>query len=255
MRFNFAADPDAQPANGSIRSTDPFTGAGGTLANNGRSFQPGQPARIEDAFNAIGYSPSTKAPPLRVAEPKEWLGWAEVRGATLDRWGSSSAVPGATVVYGNQINLLAGLTRRFTPRTSSPAYSAATRPRLSFRCALGPAERRRRTVGSYLGWKITQGVRFDAGVAYSGNGFDGTAGTAAGSFTGHRWLVTGGFTGAYRNYGIRSNHRRASTRYGNMKTPTPIRSAPCKPRATSRQAAPAPASNWLIRSHGPVRPS
>ena len=33
------------------------------------------------------------------------------------------------------------------------------------------------TVGAYLGWKMTQGIRFDAAVAYSGIGYDGTAGT------------------------------------------------------------------------------
>ncbi|MBR1194803.1 DUF11 domain-containing protein [Bradyrhizobium sp. AUGA SZCCT0240] len=202
VRFNFAADPDAQPANGSLRSTDPFTGAGGTLANNGRSSQPGQPARIEDAFNAIGYAPSTKAPPLRVAEPKEWLGWAEVRGATLDRWGSSSAVPGATVVYGNQMNLLAGLTRRFTPNFVAGVLGGYETFDYRSDALSGRLKGDGWTVGSYLGWKITQGIRFDAGVAYSGIGFDGTAGTAAGSFTGQRWLVTSGLTGTYSSYGF-----------------------------------------------------
>jgi hypothetical protein len=58
------------------------------------------------------------------------------------------------------------------------------------------------TVGSYLGWKITQDIRFSAGVAYSGIGYDGTAGTAAGSFRGERWLATGSLTGTYNSYGI-----------------------------------------------------
>jgi hypothetical protein len=58
------------------------------------------------------------------------------------------------------------------------------------------------TVGSYLGWKITQNIRFDAGFAYSDIGYNGTAGLAAGSFSGDRWLVTGGLTGTYNSYGI-----------------------------------------------------
>jgi hypothetical protein len=204
VRFNFAADPEAQSANASLRSTDPFTSANGTFASNGRGLglQPGSPARIDDTFNALGYAAPTKAPPLRVAEPREWLGWAEVRGATLDRWGNLSTVPGATVLYGNQVNLLAGLTRKFTPDFLVGVLGGYETFDYRSDALLGRLKGDGWTVGSYLGWKITQGIRFDAGVAYSGIGYDGTAGTAAGSFTGNRWLVVSGLTGAYSNFGI-----------------------------------------------------
>ena len=210
VRFNFAADPEAQPANTPLRSTDPFTSANGTFASNRRGLgpQPGSPARIDDTFNALGYAGPTKAPPLRVAEPREWLGWAEVRGATLDRWGSLSTapgfstVPGATVLYGNQVNLLAGLTRKFTPNFLVGVLGGYETFDYRSDALLGRLKGDGWTVGSYLGWKITQGIRFDAGVAYSGIGYDGTAGTAAGSFNGNRWLVTSGLTGAYSNFGI-----------------------------------------------------
>jgi hypothetical protein len=59
------------------------------------------------------------------------------------------------------------------------------------------------TVGSYLGWKVAPNLRFDAAVAYSGIGYDGTAGTAAGSFGGHRWLISSGLTGTYESRGFR----------------------------------------------------
>ncbi len=59
------------------------------------------------------------------------------------------------------------------------------------------------TVGSFLGWRITQTIRFDAAVGYSGLGYDvGTAGTASGLFTGNRWLVSGGLTGKYESFGL-----------------------------------------------------
>ena len=51
------------------------------------------------------------------------------------------------------------------------------------------------TVGSYLGWKILPGIRFDAAAAYSGLGYDGTAGAATGTLTGKRLLVSSGLTG------------------------------------------------------------
>ncbi|WP_283808449.1 Ig-like domain repeat protein [Bradyrhizobium sp. AS23.2] len=204
VRFNFAADPEAQPANAALRFNDPFTSANGTFASNGRGLgsQSSSPARLDDTFNALGYAAPAKAPPLRVAEPREWLGWAEVRGATLDRWGNLSTVPGATVLYGNQVNLLAGLTRKFAPNFLVGVLGGYETFDYRSDALLGRLKGDGWTVGSYLGWKITQGIRFDAGVAYSGIGYDGTAGTAAGSFAGNRWLVTSGLTGAYSNFGI-----------------------------------------------------
>jgi outer membrane autotransporter protein len=49
---------------------------------------------------------------------------------------------------------------------------------------------------------LTSSVRFDAAVAYSGIGYDGTAGTAQGNFDGRRWMVSSGFTGNYKTYGF-----------------------------------------------------
>jgi Autotransporter beta-domain len=204
VRFNFAADSDAQATAASPRSTDPFTSANGSFATGGRGFgsHPGSPSRIDETFNALGYAGPTKAPPLRVAEPREWLGWAEVRGATLDRWGNLSSVPGATVLYGNQINLLAGLTRKFTPNFLIGVLGGYETFDYRSDALVGRLKGDGWTVGSYLGWKIAQGVRFDAAVAYSGIGYDGTAGTAAGSFTGNRWLVASGLTGTYSSFGV-----------------------------------------------------
>jgi len=60
-----------------------------------------------------------------------------------------------------------------------------------------------RTAGAYTGWKLTSNLRFDAAFAYSGIGYDGTAGTAAGSFAGNRWLASGGLTGSFETYGLK----------------------------------------------------
>jgi hypothetical protein len=43
--------------------------------------------------------------------------------------------------------------------------------------------------------RITPTLRYDAAVAYSGIGYDGTAGTAQGDFSGQRWLVSTGLSG------------------------------------------------------------
>ena len=203
VRINFAADPEAQAANAAPVATDPFSSANGsfTAGTRGLGSHPTPPSRIDDTFNALAYAGPTKAPPLRPAEPKEWLGWAEVHGATLDHWGSLTAVPGASLLYGNQVNLLAGLTRKFTPNFLLGVLGGWETFDYRSDALLGRLKGDGWTVGSYLGWKITQGIRFDAGVAYSGIGYDGTAGMAAGSFNGTRWLVTSGLTGTYIVYG------------------------------------------------------
>ena len=214
VRFNFAADPDGKPASTAVRSTDPFSSsANGSFASGGRGLatQPSSsaggasPSRVDDAFGALAYAGPTKAPPLRVAEPREWLGWAEVRGATLDHWGIGAlgTVVGVPILYGNQVNLLAGLTRKFTPDFLIGALGGYETFDYRSDALTGRLKGDGWTVGSYLGWRITEGIRFDAGFAYSGIGYNGTAGTAAGSFNGNRWLVTSGVTGTYSSYGVR----------------------------------------------------
>lgn len=212
VRFNFAADPDGKPASSAAHSTDPFSSANGSFASNGRGFatQPssgansGSPSHIDDTFNALAYAGPTKAPPLRVAEPREWLGWAEVRGATLDHWGTGApgTVVGAPMLYGDQVNLLAGVTRKFTPNFLIGVLGGYETFDYRSDALQGRLKGDGWTVGSYVGWRITEGIRFDAGAAYSGIGYNGTAGTAAGSFNGNRWLVTGGLTGTYGAYGV-----------------------------------------------------
>jgi hypothetical protein len=207
VRFNFAADPDARAADGAPRASDPFSSATGSFGGGRRvGSQPQTDAasapRVESAFDALAYSGATTAPPPRLIEAREWYGWAEVRGATLDRWGSLLAAPGATVLYGNQINMLAGLTRKFTPDFLIGVLGGWETFDYRSDALSGRLKGDGWTVGSYLGWKLTRDVRFDAAVAYSGIGYDGTAGTAAGTFTGKRLLVTSGLTGTYMAYGI-----------------------------------------------------
>ena len=175
-----------------------MTGRGGSRSDDGS-------LRTDDAFAALGYAGPVKARPLRVTEPREWLGWAEISGAVLSRWTAPTAVnavPTIASIYGDQVNLTAGLTRVLTPNflvgvlggwESFDYRSDAIQGRLT-----GTGW----TAGAYAGWKLSSTIRFDAGPAYSGIGFDGTAGTASGSFAGNRLLVTGGVTGTYERFGF-----------------------------------------------------
>src|SRR5262249_4408194 len=53
------------------------------------------------------------------------------------------------------------------------------------------------TVGGYAAWRIAPQLRWDAAVAWSEIAYNATAGTATGSFTGHRWIASTGLTGTY----------------------------------------------------------
>ena len=203
IRFNFAADPDDQArAIAAPRASDPFSSAEGSLLP-GRRGSTSSGLGNGDAMAALAYAAPTKAPPRVIESPREWFGWAEIRGATLDHWNNSFTAPGTSVIYGNQVNLLAGLTYRFMPNFLIGALGGYESFDYRSDALLGRLKGDGWTVGSYFGWKVTSEVRFDAAVGYSGIGYDGTAGTAAGTFAGNRWMVTGGLTGNYSAFGVR----------------------------------------------------
>jgi hypothetical protein len=205
VRFNFAADPEASVATAAPRAIDPFSNASGSIASTNRGLA--APSRVDDAFNALGYAGPVKAPPLRAPEARDWLGWAEIRGTTLDRWNTASTFgfPATTssVLYGNQVNLLAGLTRRLTPNFLVGVLGGYETFDYRSDALTGRLKGDGWTAGAYAGWMVTQRIRADAAVAYSGIGYDGTAGTASGTFAGNRMLVSGGVTGTFTGNGFR----------------------------------------------------
>jgi uncharacterized repeat protein (TIGR01451 family) len=205
VRFNFAADPsDAEgearagaktamglPSNATAFSAD---------ATPRSSVSPA--ARVGNAFDALAYIAPAKAPPLR-RNSADWFGWAEVRGAVLDHWyapvlGAPAVAP---TLYGNQVNVLAGLTWKATPVLAIGALGGFETFDYRSDALQGRLKGDGWTVGSYLGWLVAANLRLDAGVAYSGIGYNGSAGVAAADFAGHRLLVTGGLTGTYEAMG------------------------------------------------------
>jgi hypothetical protein len=211
LRFNFSADdsdrPDASTASSEKVVSDRWNGMfgrDGTSSNDARGFARNQPntSRVDDAFAAINRSTmATKAPPSVGREPKDWLLWAEVRGSGIDRWGSTAGT-GSSLLYGTQVNALMGLTRKVTPSFLIGWVGGYETFDYTSQDLNGKLKGNGWTVGSYLGWKLTSAIRFDAAVTYSGIGYDGTAGTAQGNFDGRRWMVMSGLTGNYQAYGF-----------------------------------------------------
>jgi uncharacterized repeat protein (TIGR01451 family) len=209
LRFNFSADPDQPDATDHERAfSDRWSGmfgrnrtAGEGGANSyARNLQ--NPSAVDDAFAAINRNATpAKAPPLIGRAPKEWMLWADVRGSGIDRWGSTLGV-GQAPLYGSQVNALLGLTRKVTPNFLVGLVGGYETFDYTSQDLNGKLKGNGWTVGSYLGWKLTSSIRFDAAVAYSGIGYDDTAGTAQGNFDGRRWMVSSGLTGNYKTYGF-----------------------------------------------------
>jgi hypothetical protein len=209
IRFNFSADPDRpQTATAGADMPDRWNGlygrSGSGLPGNAngttQSQLPQGVSRVENAFAAIDRSTMpAKAPGLRTVAPKDWLLWADVKGSGIARWGSSTLAP---ILYGSQVNALMGLTRRVTPNFLVGAFGGYETFDYRSDALNGHLKGDGWTLGSYLGWRFAPGLRFDAAAAYSGIGYDGTAGTATGSFSGHRWLASSGLTGSYKTYGF-----------------------------------------------------
>ncbi|MGJ5149972.1 putative Ig domain-containing protein [Bradyrhizobium sp. HKCCYLR1023] len=207
MRFNFSANPRDQDERSPASDR-----AGSGDSNAYSSLLPGasQPrgrgrGRIDDAFAAIDRGDRKQAAP-KWHEQKEWLLWADVRGSGVDRWGSTS-IGGVTQasqasIYGQQLNATMGLTYRAAPNFLVGVLGGYETFSYTQQDINGKLKGDGWTTGAYLGWKIIPTLRFDAAVAYSGIGYDGSAGTAQGNFSGQRWMVSTGLTGTYKWAGL-----------------------------------------------------
>ncbi len=107
-----------------------------------------------------------------------------------------------SALYGSQVNALVGLTHRVTPSFLVGMIGGYETFDYTSQDIGGKLKGQGWTLGSYAGWKLASSIRFDAAVAYSGIGYDGSAGTAQGNFAGRRWLASGGLTGIYKALGF-----------------------------------------------------
>jgi hypothetical protein len=180
--FNFAAEPDGQRYVAVSNGARDFVNAPDRRAS-----------RIDDEFSALAYDGKiTKAPPRLTAPQRDWLGWIDVRGTSF---GQSSV---GNDLKGNQINTTAGLTRKLTPDFLVGGFGGYEHFDYSSDALNGRLKGDGWTVGTYLGWRLPQSLRFDVAVAHSSIGYDDAAGTATGTFSGSRWLASSGLTGTYR---------------------------------------------------------
>ncbi|WP_426435187.1 putative Ig domain-containing protein [Bradyrhizobium genosp. P] len=211
VRFNFAADQFAASEDdqgGQTKTTTaPGSGnSGGILGPDGRSGRERKSSRIDDAFAAIDQQAAKKAPPKTFHEEKDWLFWIDVRGAGVDRWAAAATPAGSLVsqstLHGLQLNTIMGLTYKLRPNFVVGMLGGYETFNYTEQDINGKLTGDGWTVGAYMGWKILPTLLYDLSAAYSGIGYDGTAGTAQGNFNGQRWMVSTGLTGNYKTAGF-----------------------------------------------------
>jgi hypothetical protein len=191
MRVNVNGLTDRDPAcfddNNKTRPTSGFASErdGGADAYAAR-----RRSRAEDAFAAFEKKAAFSS------RPQDWRVWVDVRGTN---WNSSGA---ATDIRGEQVNVLTGITRRFTRNVVAGVYGGYESFKFTSDAITGRLKGDGGTIGSYVGWRIFDGVRFDAAFGYSQIGYSVSAAIMPGmianaNLTGDRWLVTAGLTGDY----------------------------------------------------------
>jgi hypothetical protein len=156
--------------------------------------------RVDNGSRALGFTdpndpaappPSPVAAGLAAPAPHNWLAWFTVRGTDFSR----STV--GNDLKGNQIDGIAGLTWRLRPDFVIGVLGGYERFDYSSQAFNGTLKGDGWTVGTYLGWKLSPNIRFDAGAAWAAIMANDTAGTAKGNFTGTHWLASAGLTGTY----------------------------------------------------------
>ncbi len=176
----------------------PFSGsANGFTVNFAAEPQPRVAAGADEAFGALAYAGKNgdmpiKAPPLSPKLDKEWSVWADVRGTG---WKDNDATTG---FKGRQLNVTAGIGRKITSNWLLGVVGGYESFSYDVASLTGTLKGHGGTIGGYTGYKLLPTLRWDAALALSRVNYDGTAGTASGSFNANRWIASTGLTGTYR---------------------------------------------------------
>ncbi|WP_247201916.1 autotransporter outer membrane beta-barrel domain-containing protein [Ancylobacter koreensis] len=144
-----------------------------------------------DAFSALSYASTNKS--FSLATPvfeQKWTAWLDVRGSGFEQSDSDQ-------LKGTQINATAGLTYRLAPTVVVGVFGGYENFDYDFAWLTGNLDGDGATVGTYAGWQITPTLRWKGMVGWTGLSYDASAGLAAGSFDGSRWLLSTGLSGTY----------------------------------------------------------
>jgi len=183
--YYFNADPEAQ----AVASSSSDDGVKRFLAS-----PEGTGSRFDRDFNALAYAGPTKAPPKAPPQPRDWLAWIDVRATQFDR---NVSPTNATNLFGNQVDVIAGITHRLAPDFLVGVLGGYEHFDFTSQALDSRLRGDAWTSGAYFGWRLTEHIRFDTTATWSDVAAGGSADAATGNFSGRRWLLASGLTGAY----------------------------------------------------------
>jgi hypothetical protein len=155
--------------------------------------EPQQDAATQEAFDALAYAANVyKAPPSAPLIQRDWSVWADARGTGFDQ-----NIAGGSA-NDKQINVTGGVARKLNPNLQVGIFTGYENFDFTSPLIGGKMTGSGGTIGSYAAWRFVDHWRLDGMFGWSDIFYNGTAGAASGSFTGSRWLGSGGFTGDYR---------------------------------------------------------
>src|SRR5262249_31769169 len=121
-----------------------------------------------------------------------WNAWADVRGTGFDQNDALSDT------HGTQINFTGGVGRKLIPDLLVGMFAGYEHFNFTVEPLAGRTSGNGGTVGAYAAYRLDPHWRADGMIGVSDVWYTAAAGTASGSFTGSRWLASGGLTGDYR---------------------------------------------------------
>jgi hypothetical protein len=151
------------------------------------SFAAEPPPESSGPFGALAYA---KAPPPRPAE-REWNVWADLRGTNWDRTDNTGDL------RGDQLNFNAGVGRKLSPNLVVGLLTGFENFRYDSATLNGTVKGTGGTIGGYAAWRPASALQFDATLAWSDINYNAASGAASGSFTGSRWLASGGVSDTF----------------------------------------------------------
>lgn len=149
--------------------------------------------RSDDVFPALGPASGrgyTKALPLVYAP--DWNAWAEVRGTGFDQNDARSDT------HGTQLNVTGGVGRKISPDLLVGVLTGYERVNFTTQSLVGKTVGDGGALGAYAAYRFVPNWSADGAISLSNIWYTTATSTSSGSFTGSRWLGSGGLTGDYR---------------------------------------------------------
>ncbi len=157
--------------------------------------EPQRDAATQEAIDALAYAGGagivTKAPPPAPLIHSDWSVWADVRGTGFNQNNAGGSS------HEEQINVTGGIGRKLSPNLLVGLFTGYENFSDTIESLAGKLTGSGGTIGTYAAWHYADHWRVDGMFGWSDVFYNATAGTAAGSFHGSRWLGSGGLTGNY----------------------------------------------------------